>query len=93
MFMIVDLATGDRLPVGGSKAEFSRDKPPRLFRRRADAVNCLACWKQGLWFNDIDQYGDGDGPKPYEGKFNVERAAKRQAMNTAVVAVRLEVLA
>lgn len=92
MFVIQDRATGGLLPSGGSSAEFSRDKAPRLFRRRGDAANALNCWRMGLWYNDIDQYGEGSGPVPYDNERNRTLAAKRQAMNLHVVPVRLEVL-
>lgn len=94
MFMIVNLDTGERLPVAkcASRAEFSATKPPRLFARKSDAINALACWNEGIWFHSVDSYGESEGPMPSTGKFNVERSAKRKAMNTAVVAVRLEVL-
>ena len=93
MFMIVNLDTGERLPAGGTSAEFSRDKAPRLFRLKGHAVNALECWKAGMWYNKIDDYGDGEGPMPYESQTNFARAKQRQALNTAVVQVRLEVLA
>ena len=93
MFMIIDMATGHRMPCGGTKAEPERDVAPRLFARKGHAEGALAAWREGLWYNHIDQYGDGDGPIPYDSPSNKKLAAERQARDMRVVAVRLEVLA
>lgn len=92
MFAIVNLATGEMMPVGGSKAEFSASKAPRLFARKVDALNAIACWKMGYWQNDIDQYGDGDGLVPCYGKWNEAIVERRAAINAEVREVRLEIL-
>lgn len=91
LFLIQNMDTGERLPVGGSTAEFSHTKAPRLFHRKVDAINCLECWKEGFWWNDIDSYGDGNGLEPARYKGNNERSIKRKAMNLAIRSVRIEV--
>jgi hypothetical protein len=92
LFMIQDRATGYGLPHGGTRAEFTGDKPPRLFTKRSAAGTALRAWRQGHWRLFCEDPEDGALPEPLDSKFNRERAAKRQAMDLAVVEVRLEVV-
>ncbi len=99
LHLIQDMATGQRLPHGGTMAEFSNDLPPRLFLSRAAALNALHAWLDGHWRTakewEAGEYGDGyyyQGlPEPSDSKANIERAAQRQAMRIEVRPVRLEV--
>ncbi|TXH82302.1 MAG: hypothetical protein E6Q77_06640 [Rhizobium sp.] len=94
MFMIVDRATGMRLPAGGTKAEFSATRAPRLFHRRVDAINAMQCWREGRWRLTWGDPDDGAWPEPpRDTERNREIAAARKAMDIAVVEVRLEVIA
>lgn len=100
LYLIQNMDTGERLPAGGTSAEFTNDLPPRLFISRAAALTALRMWRQGHWratkeWESSSEYGDGyyvQGlPAPSEHIFNVQRATKRQAMNIQVRPVRLEV--
>ena len=91
MFIISDPATGAVMPVGGSKAEPSTTKVPRLFPRRCDAANALACWEEGRWRFYTDLYGETEGPMPGDSPYNKKLSAERKARGLEVFEVRLVV--
>lgn len=91
MFIIRDPATGAVMPVGGSKAETSTTKVPRLFRRRCDAANALACWEEGRWHCYYDSDGEPEGPMPWDSPNNAKLSAERKARGLEVFEVRLVV--
>lgn len=100
LHLIQDMATGQRLPHGGTRAEFTNDLPPRLFPSRAAAHSALRKWLEGHWrstreWEATGEYSEGyyvQGlPAPLAAPYNVELRAKRQAMNIQIRPVRLEV--
>lgn len=91
MFIIRDPATGATMPVGGSKAEPSLTKAPRLFRRRCDAANALACWEAGRWHCYYDSEGEPEGPMPRDSRSNMKLSEERKARGLEVFEVRLTV--
>lgn len=100
LHIIQDMKTGMRLPLGGSRAEFTNDLPPRLFPSRAAAETALRAWRLGHWrigyeFDAHDEYGGGcyvtTTPEPVDSESNAARMIERQALNVAVRPVRLEV--
>jgi hypothetical protein len=90
-WVLRERATRRLLPVNkcGSRAEFEDKGPPRLFTSAQAASSCLNCWRMGHWRNDMDEYGDGDGPVPSEAKYNIEIKARRQATEVDIVMVSL----
>jgi hypothetical protein len=90
-WVLRERATKRLLPTNkcGSRAEFDDSGPPRLFTSPQAASNCLNCWRMGHWRNDMDAYGEGDGPIPSIAKYNVEIVARRQATEVDIVPMRL----
>jgi len=100
LHLIQDMVTGQRLPHGGTYAEFTNDLPPRLFPSYAAAHSALRKWLEGHWgqsreWESTGDYGEGfyyQGlPAPLGGLRNVELRATRQAMSIQIRPVRLEV--
>ena len=99
LHIIQNMDTGERMPLGGSKAEFCNDLPPRLYPSRAAALTSLRMWRLGHWTVGRD-WVSADGysgyyvstsPEPRGSESNASRKVKRQAMNIQVRPVRLEV--
>lgn len=100
LHILQDMATGMRMPLGGTRAEFTNDLPPRLFPSRAAALTALRAWRLGHWtvgreWESTNEYGDGyyvsTAPEPRDSPSNAERMVKRQAMDIRARPVRLEV--
>lgn len=69
IFAIKNIHTGLFLENGPkmkkTRAKFSTK--PRLFLRKADAVNCMKCWCMGIWHQEYYE-GEGSGPMPPDKK-------------------------
>ena len=95
LHIIQNMATGERMPYGGTSAEPTNDLPPRLYPSKAAAETSLRAWKDGVWrtTREWDDHGYVQGlPEPVDGPAADKLRAERAAMDLRVREVRLEVV-